>query len=377
MTRVPFVDLGAQYRSVKAEIDDAIASVIARSDYVGGAAIGRFEDAFAAYLGAKCCVGCANGTDAIELALEALGVGAGDEVLVPAHTWISTAGAIQRVGARPVFVDTDPVTFTIDPGEAERRCTSRTRALIPVHLYGHPCRIDALVDLARRKGLVLIEDCAQAHGATYRGRRVGTFGDAAAFSFYPAKNLGAFGDAGCVVTNHDETARRVRRLANHGQRTKADHAMAGRNSRLDTLQAAILLAKLPHLDGWIDLRRRHAARYGAVLADLHVAVPRELSECRHVYHLYVVQVPDRDRVRRELLALGVETGVHYPQALCSLSAFGDSQAALTTCPVAVDTAMRVLSLPIYAELPDDAIAIVAEALRTVLGRAAVPSGAVT
>ena len=366
--RVPFVDLRAQYATIRSEIDAAIAGVLDTSAYIGGPAVERFEREFAAWMGMPLCAGCANGTDSLEILLEAMGIAGGAEVLVPAHTWISTAEAVTRAGAVPVFVDTDPATYTIDPSRIEGKLTSRTRAIIPVHLYGHPCDMDALMAIAHRHGLRVIEDCAQAHGARYRGSLVGTFGDAASFSFYPGKNLGAYGDAGGIITRDEEIWRRFKMIANHGRLGKHDHAIEGRNSRLDGLQAAVLAAKLPHLDGWVAARRANAGVYSRLLAPAGIEPPRVAEGCEHAYHLYVVQVPERDRVREELAAVGVETGIHYPMALPMLAAYRRFGHRREDFPVSTRAVDQILSLPMYAELSSEEIAYVCSALVAAVAR---------
>jgi dTDP-4-amino-4,6-dideoxygalactose transaminase len=365
-TKIPFVDLLAQYRSIQADIDSAIAAVIARTAFIGGPFLSAFESEFAAYLGVTHCIGCANGTDSIEILLESFGIGAGDEVIVPAHSWISTSEAVSRIGAIPIFVDTDPASHTIDVAAIEQKLTTRTRAIIPVHLYGHPCEMDSLMALARATNLKVIEDCAQAHGATYRGRPVGSFGDAASFSFYPGKNLGAYGDAGCMTTNDTELATRARMIANHGRLGKHDHAVEGRNSRLDGLQAAILSAKLPYLETWVAARRSNAASYSTRLSSLGISAPAPPPHVGHGYHLYVVQVPNRDVVRAKLGDAGIETGIHYPVCLPMLAAYRGMKLTFSDFPVAATQASQILSLPMYPELTaamiDDVCSVLESAL---------------
>src|SRR5688572_13655014 len=264
--KVPFVDLKAQYLSLKDEFDAAISQVVSQTAFVGGRYAAAFESEFAEYLGVGHCVAVANGTDAIEIALKAVGIEPGDEVLVPANTFFATAEAVGNIGAIPVFVDCDAATYNIDAAKIEERITSNTKAIIPVHLYGLPADMDAIMPIASKHGFKVIEDCAQAHGATYKGRKVGSFGDAATFSFYPSKNLGAFGDAGAIVTNSAEVADSARLIANHGQPAKNRHTIVGRNSRIDGIQAAVLSVKLKHLDKWLDARRENAAIYNDLLA---------------------------------------------------------------------------------------------------------------
>ena len=359
---IKLVDLNAQYQSIKVEIDEAIARVISDAAFIGGRYVKTFEEEFAAYLGVKHCVGCANGTDALEILLKALGIGPGDEVIVPAHTWISTAEAVTTSGATPVFVDATPRLYTIDVAQIEHHLTSRTKAIIPVHLYGHPAEMDAIMAIAECHGLKVIEDCAQAHGATYKGRKVGTIGHAAAFSFFPGKNLGAYGDAGGMVTNDDSVAQLARMIANHGRLGKFDHALEGRNSRLDGLNAAILSVKLRHLEAWTEARRSLSERYNTLLAEEGIAAPICLPDCRHVYHLYVVEVPQRDAVREFLATRGVETGVHYPKALPFLKAYERFGHRAEDFPVAFESASRILSLPLFPELRSETVSEIVKAL---------------
>lgn len=366
---VPFLDLQAQYRSLKGEIDAAMQGVIDSTSFIGGEPVTRFEQAFGAWLGVPECIGCGNGTDSIEILLRAFGIGPGDEVIVPAHTWISTSEAVSNVGARPVFADTLPRTYVIDPQSVRDRVTSSTRAVIPVHLFGHPVQMDEILDVARRHSLKVIEDCAQAHGARWAGRKVGTIGDAASFSFYPGKNLGAYGDAGCMVVRDPEIARRARMLANHGQIRKHEHEIEGRNSRLDGLQAAVLGVKLPRLDGWNEARRRHARRYDQQLATLGFDIPpRPVDPSAHVFHIYAVEVADRARVAASLRDNGVDTAVHYPRALPELPAYRDHGLSPQPCPVASAACARVLSLPMYAEMDDDAVDFVCKQLNGAVQR---------
>lgn len=347
---VPFVDLALQYAALRSEIDDAVAGVLRHSRFIGGEEVRAFEAEFAAFVGTEHVVGCANGTDAIEILLEALGVGSGDEVLVPALTWISTSEAVSRVGATPVFVDVDR-HGTIDVDVLGDALTSRTKAVIPVHLYGHPADMDGVMAFAKEHGLLVLEDCAQAHGARWRERPVGTFGDAASFSFYPGKNLGAFGDAGCMVTWSEEVATRARRIANHGQLgRKHDHAVEGRNSRLDTLQAAVLRVKLRRLDAWNQARRAHAAAYTGLLEGTGVAPLGERPGAESVYHLFVVLGPDRDALREHMTAQEIGAGVHYPRALPDLECYASRSVPREAYRQATRIASNGLSLPMFPEL---------------------------
>lgn len=360
---VPFVDLKAPYARLRSEIDDAISRVVADSAFIAGRYAADFEGSFADYLGVRHCVGVANGTDAIEIALLAVGLEPGDEVLVPANTFFATAEAVVNAGLKPVFVDVDAVTYNIDPSKAERAITPRTKAIVPVHLYGLPAEMGPMIDIARRNGLKIVEDCAQAHGAEYKGQKVGTFGDAATFSFYPSKNLGAFGDAGAVVTNSDDTASLLRALSNHGQPEKNRHSMIGRNSRLDGIQAAVLSVKLRHLDEWIDARRSRAALYKQLLAESGVVLPIETDDARHTYHLFVIQIAERDRIQAKLAASGIETGIHYPAALPFIEPFEHFGHKPDDFPVAHSQMGRLMSLPMYAELTDEMVDAVCSALK--------------
>jgi dTDP-4-amino-4,6-dideoxygalactose transaminase len=312
------------------------------------------------------CIGCANGTDAIEIALRALGVGPGDEVIVPANTWISTAEAVTTAGAKVVFVDNDPDLYTIDCKKIEEKITPRTKAIIPVHLYGLPAEMDTIMALARAHNLKVIEDCAQCHGATYKGQVTGTFGDIATFSFFPGKNLGAYGDAGGIVTNNDELAKLCRMIGDHGRLGKYDHGLEGRNSRLDGLQAAILKAKLPYLRQWTEARRQNAAVYDRLLKDFDIQRPVCPEYSQHVYHLYVVQVPQRELVQERLQAKGIATGIHYPIALPLLSAYKYLNATPKDFPVAAAGMGRILSLPMYAEMTEEKIGYVVSSLKEAL-----------
>lgn len=319
---IKFLDLAKQYQSIKGEIDAAIGAVIADTSFIGGAHLRRFEEAFAAYQRAEHCVGVANGTDAIEIAIEALGLPHGSEIIVPANSFIASSEAVTRAGCRVVFCDANERNYTIDIDDLSRRITPQTKAIIAVHLYGHPCDMDALLAIAKRHGLFVIEDCAQAHGAEYRGRRVGAIGDIGAFSFYPGKNLGAYGDAGAIVTNDAALARRCRMIANHGRVEKYNHEFEGRNSRLDGLQAAVLSVKLAHLDEWTARRIAIADYYLEHLRDVpFITLPERAEWARQVYHLFVIRAERRDALQAHLKAGGVETGIHYPIALPKLAAY--------------------------------------------------------
>lgn len=365
--KVPFVDLKAQYDQLRPSIDEAIQRVLNESAFISGKYASEFERSFAEYIGARHCIAVANGTDALEIGLQAIGIKPGDEVLVPANTWISTAEAVTSVGAIPVFVDIDPSTYNIDPAAISSKLTPRTAAIIPVHLYGLPADMDAIVAIARQNDLKILEDCAQAHGASYNGKVVGNFGDAATFSFYPSKNLGAVGDAGAIVTNDEATAVSARLIANHGQSGKNVHSIEGRNSRMDGIQAAILSIKLPFLDDWITARRRNAASYDSLLRDLPIRLPAEPEGSRHTYHLYVVQVDGRDRVQAELANAGIETGIHYPTSLPFMEAYSRFSHHPDDFPVSFGQMGRILSLPMYPELTEEMIEYVCQSIAGVVG----------
>ncbi|WP_027576374.1 DegT/DnrJ/EryC1/StrS aminotransferase family protein [Bradyrhizobium sp. WSM1743] len=348
---VPYANLGLQYQSIKDEIDGAIAAVIRDSAFIRGPYVDAFEREFAAAAGVKHCVSCANGTDALYLAMAALKVKPGDEVITTAHSWISTSAMITHAGAQVVFCDTDGETFTIDPAAVEAAITPRTVGIIPVHLYGQPADMDAIMAIARKHGLWVIEDCAQAHLSQYKGRPVGTFGEAATYSFYPGKNLGAFGDAGAVVTDGAALAEHMTMLARHGGLVKHKHMIEGINSRLDGMQAAILSAKLKHLKAWTKARQDAAAVYDAGLNQLDgVEVPRVAPGRTHVYHLYTIKHKKRDALAAYLGANGVQTAINYPTALPLLPAYARLAHSPEQFPRAFDDQNKILSLPMFAEM---------------------------
>jgi len=361
--KIPFVDLHAQYLTIKEEIDGAIAEVIAESAFIRGRHVEAFEQAWATTLGVKRCVSCANGTDAIYIALRGLGLRSGDEVITSAHSWISTSETITQAGGRVVFCDTDEETFTIDPADVEKKITPATVGIIPVHLYGQPADMGAIMAIARKHNLWVIEDCAQAHLAKYEEQFVGTFGNAAAFSFYPGKNLGAYGDAGCIVTNDDRLANWTATFARHGG--KGDHVMEGINSRMDGLQAAVLNAKLPHLPAWTEARRRVAVRYDELLQDVGDLIISEVALDRdHVYHLYVIRTENRDELRKHLTEAGVSTVLNYPKALPFYPAYAYLDHVPKDFPAAYFNQSRVLSLPIYPEIRDEMICYAAKCIES-------------
>ncbi|MCX6355727.1 MAG: DegT/DnrJ/EryC1/StrS family aminotransferase [Candidatus Aureabacteria bacterium] len=361
---VPLVDLRAQYREIGAEVEPVVREIMADGRFVLGPEVERLEREFASFCGVSAAVGVASGTDALQLALEALGIGPGDEVVVPVNTFIATALAVSMVGARPVFVDTDPDTYNLSAGHVEKALTPRTRAVIPVHLYGQAVDMDPLKRLARERGFAIVEDACQAHGAEYNGVRVGGFGDIGCFSFYPGKNLGAFGDGGMVVTGNEKLAEKVAVLRNVGRRGKYEHLVKGHNSRLDNIQAAILLVKLKHLRQWNDARRQWAKLYGKMFTGLPLVCPRELESVRHVYHLYVIRVKERDALADHLHRKGIATGVHYPIPIHLQQAYKELGHKKGDFPVAEQVAGEILSLPMYPELGEDGVAAVVDAVRS-------------
>lgn len=364
---IPLVDLKAQHDSIRAALDDAVADVIDRSSFIMGPQIKEFEAAFAQFCGCSYAVGVSSGTSALFLAMAACGVGPGSEVITIPHTFIATAEAATALGAKVVFVDIDPATYTMDTSKLGDAITERTRAIVPVHLYGHPSDMDAILDVARKRGIKVIEDCAQAHGAQYKGRKVGTLGDVGCFSFFPAKNLGALGDAGAVTTNDPEIARRISLLRNHGREGKYEHEYAGYNERIDTLHAAVLNVKLPHLDRWNEARRSHAALYNELLASAGVTLPSEMPWARHVYHLYVVRCRQRDELQKHLQECGIATGVHYPIPLHLQPAYANLNYGVGDFPETEKAAKEILSLPMYPELTDAQVERVSSAILEFFG----------
>jgi dTDP-4-amino-4,6-dideoxygalactose transaminase len=359
--KVPFVDLHSQYLSIKNDIDTAIASVITETAFIGGSYVKKFDQEYAAAYGAKHSIGVANGTDAIFIVLKMLGIGEGDEVITVANSWISTSETISQAGARPVFIDIEPDYYTIDPKKIEEKITPRTKAIIPVHLYGQPAAMDEIAAICKKHNLHLIEDCAQSHFAEFRGQRVGTFGIAATFSYYPGKNLGAYGDAGGIITNDDELAEKIRMYANHGALKKHQHFMEGINSRLDGIQAAILSAKLPHIHEWNQRRFENAMYYNELLTGTEgIITPKVRENCSHIFHLYVIRTQNRDQLQNELKEQGIETAIHYPTALPNMPAYKYLGHSQEDFPVASAYQSQILSLPMYPELTREQIEYVAE-----------------
>ena len=363
---VPLIDLGAQYRTIQQEIDQAVAQVLQQGQFVLGPQVSAFEQEAAAYLGTDYAVGVASGTDALVLALRALGIGPGDEVIVPAYTFFATAEAVLLIGALPVYVDIDADTYCLDVRHVAQRITARTRAIIPVHLYGHPADMTPLLELARAHKLKVIEDNAQAFGAEYNGRKTGGLGDVGCLSFFPSKNLGAYGDAGMLVTNDPDVAERVRMLRTHGWRKKYYPELVGYNSRLDELQAAVLRVKLRHLDTWNYQRRAVARRYAAKLAWLDVGLPAVAPYARHVFHLYMLRLKNRDAVQQSLKEQGIATAIYYPQPLHLTGPCRSPEYPPGSLPVAEQASRETLAIPLYPEMSPQQVQQVVAGLKHAL-----------
>lgn len=362
--KIPLVDLKAQYESIKDEIGEAIQRVLDSMQFILGEEVIRFEEEFAKFCNVKYCVGVNSGTDAIYLALRALSIGEGDEVITVSHTFIGTVEPIGLVGAKPVFVDIDPDVYTIDVRKIEEVITVRTKAIVPVHLYGYPADMEPIIQIAQKYGLEIIEDCAQAHGAEYEGKKVATIGDIGCFSFFPGKNLGAYGDGGAAVTNNEEVFKKVKMLRNHGRLKKYEHEFEGTNSRLDTLQAAILRVKLKHLEQWTERRIEKAKVYDELLKEVdEVIIPKVLPEAKHVYHLYVIRVKNRDKVQQRLKEKGIATGIHYPIPLHLQPAYKYLGYKEGDFPVTERLTREILSLPIYPELTKEQQFLIVNALK--------------
>jgi dTDP-4-amino-4,6-dideoxygalactose transaminase len=361
---IPFINLKAQYDIIQDEINTSITDAVQGFQFCKGREVAEFELQFGQFLKHKHCIGVGNGTDALFVALKTIGISSGDEVITPAFSWISTSETITLCGGKPVFVDVDSEYYTLDPTLLEQQITDRTKAIIAVHLYGQMARVKEIKAICTRYNLALIEDCAQAHGSTELNKYAGTFGDLAAFSFYPTKNLGAYGDGGCIVTDSDIYSERCRRLANHGALKKDDHMVEGLNSRLDTIQAAVLLTKLPYLNFWNNLRIRHAQLYGKILAGIsQVVIPQVRLETTHTFHLYVIRAQHRNALKDFLAVNGIQTIIHYPQALINLPAYRHLNLSQEDFPVSNALQEDALSLPIYPELQEDQILYIGEKIK--------------
>lgn len=347
---IPCADLKAQYHSIQAEIDAAIKHTLETSQFILGQEVAAFEEEYAAFCHSAFAIGVNSGTSALHLALLAAKIVPGDEVITVPFTFLATVAAIEYVGARPVFVDIDPVTYTMDTGKIEAAITERTKAIVPVHLYGQPADMDPIMEIAGRRNLIVIEDAAQAHASEYKGRRVGSMGDLGCFSFYPGKNLGAYGEGGAVVTNNTDYAKTIRMLRDWGQEKRYHHVLKGYNYRMEGLQGAILRVKLRHLEAWTETRRAHARLYGQLLADSGMQLPVARADSRHVYHVYAVRTPHRDSVQRGLAERDIQSAVHYPVPIHLLEAWRDLGYAKGDFPVAEQMAQEELSLPMYPEL---------------------------
>lgn len=361
--QIPFVDLAAQRSDIKNELDSVMEQVINDGAFIRGPYVEAFEKKFASFCGVKECIGVGNGTDALFIALKALGVGPRDEVLIPAMTFIASAEAVTMAGASPVFVDVDPESYTINPQRIVEKISPKTKAIIPVHLYGHPANLPAISEIAQERGLKIVQDAAQAHGSKIHGQKIATFGDCTCFSFYPSKNLGAYGDAGAIVTNDEKTAKHIREFANHGRTDKYNHKFEGINSRMDGIQGAILSVKLKYLESWTLNRRHIASIYDQQLKNIDgIITPKWTSNSWHVYHLYVLQTKYRDTLRQHLTEQGIASGIHYPTALPFLRAYEELQHKPNDFPVAWDMQNKILSLPMFSELGEKRAMAVAQTI---------------
>ena len=361
---IPFVDLKAQYQSIKNEIDTAIKNVIDETAFISGKYASAFESAFAQAYGVKHCIGVANGTDAIYITLKMLGIGQGDEVITVANSWISTSETISQAGAKPVFIDIEKDYFNIDTSKIEEKITSKTKAIIPVHIYGQPAKIDEVKRICQKYNLFLIEDCAQSHFAEYQGQYVGTFGHAATFSFYPGKNLGAYGDAGAIITNDDELAQKMRMFANHGALKKHQHQIEGINSRLDGIQGAVLKVKLPYIHKWNNARFENGMLYNKLLSDLkQVETPKIREHCKPIFHVYELRVEKREQLIEYLTSQGIQTAIHYPVPLPFMPAYSYLNHTKSDFPVVAEQMNKILSLPMYPELSVEQIEYVTDTIK--------------
>jgi dTDP-4-amino-4,6-dideoxygalactose transaminase len=359
--QVPFVDLGAQYKSIKKEMDSAIHQILDNTAFIGGSEVDTFEENFKQLYGANHCVPVGNGTDSLYIIMKMLGIGPGDEVITPANSWISSSETITQTGARPVFADIEEEYFTIDPNHVEKLITERTKAIMPVHLYGQMCDMDAIMKIAKKHDLYVIEDCAQSHFSEFKGKRAGLFGDAGSFSFYPGKNLGAYGDAGAIITNNAELAEKCKMYARHGALKKHEHEMEGINSRMDGIQAAVLNVKLPHILKWTDSRIQNAKLYGEYLSGIdEIEIPKVRNDTKHTFHLYVIRAEKRDELASFLTYQGIQNAIHYPRILPHLPAYSYLNHSTLDFPVAGKYEEQILSLSMYPELTEEMIQYVGE-----------------
>jgi dTDP-4-amino-4,6-dideoxygalactose transaminase len=366
--QIPFVDLRVQYETIVNEVNDGIKRVLQKTNFILGEEVELFEHEFARFCGVKYCIGVASGTDALHLALRACGIGPGDEVITACNTFVATVLAISYVGAIPVLIDADLESYNINVTDIEQAITERTKVILPVHLYGQPANMYPILELAREYNLKVIEDASQAHGAEYDGKRCGTMGDVACFSFYPGKNLGGYGDGGAVVTNDSEIAEKVSLLRNYGQKVKYYHELKGFNSRLDTLQAAVLCVKLKYLDSWNELRRKHANSYNNLLRGIDCITPVEMDYAKHVYHIYAIRVKKRDDLKKYLAGRNISTGIHYPIPIHLQEAYKDLGHKKGDFPVAERQATDILSLPMYPELGEEQIEFIANEVKNFISQ---------
>lgn len=365
--KIPFVDLSAQYQNIKEEVDAAIASVIKTTAFILGPEVRQFEEEFAQFCNAKFAIGVDSGTSAIELIMRAYGIGTGDEVIIPANTFIATAYGVSYTGATPVFVEPTAHTYNIDVARIEAAITKRTKAIMPVHLYGQPVDMDPILDIAKKHNLIVVEDACQAHGARYKGKRTGAIGHAAAFSFYPGKNLGAYGDGGAITTNDERIAASLRRMRDYGQSEKYHHTELGYNRRLDSIQAAILRVKLRHLDSWNQARRDHANYYNKLLKGSKYVLPEIPSFAEPIWHLYVLQSENRDSLMKYLSGIGVSTGIHYPIPIHLQGAYENLGHKEGDFPLTERISHKIVSLPMYAEMSNEMIEYVVNGLNSFVG----------
>lgn len=352
---IPFADLKRQYQAHKKEIDACIFKNLENTSFIGGNEVSQFEKSFASFVDVNFCIACANGTDSIEILLKAMGIKQNDEVLVPAISWISTSEAVSSIGAIPVFVDVDADNYTIDTNLIISKITSKTKAIIPVHLYGQPADMHAIMKIARDYKLKVLEDCAQAHGAKINSQHVGTFGDAASFSFYPGKNLGAYGDAGCMITNNEKIAKLVKQIANHGQEVKHNHVLEGRNSRLDSIQASILNIKLPYLGNWIQRRNKIGITYLNQIVNPKIKLPIIPQSTYHAFHLFVIRTEEREQLIQYLEQNKIGSSIHYPRALPYVKCYASCNYKPKDFPVAFKYQDKILSIPMFPELKNHEI----------------------